>query len=141
MRGKQSVQELMVFKGIEEAKAIAIVPPWNWVDVGVPKRRRCYIKSLPVPRCPTAATLLGELPMKNFGIVYLNNSNRILQTVQLSKGGITGTVVDIRLAFKQALQLGAVAIILAHNHPSGTLKPSHADIQLTKIKACRRAWT
>lgn len=55
-----------------------------------------------------------------------------MQTVQLSKGGITGTVVDIRLAFKQALQLGAVAIILAHNHPSGTLKPSHADIQLTK---------
>ena len=51
---------------------------------------------------------------------------------QLSKGGITGTMVDVRLAFKKALELGAVSIILAHNHPSGTLKPSQADIQLTK---------
>ena len=69
---------------------------------------------------------------EEFWIVYLNNSNKVLQTSQLSKGGITGTVVDIRLAFKNAIQLGAVAVILAHNHPSGTLKPSQADIQLTK---------
>jgi DNA repair protein RadC len=59
----------------------------------------------------------------------------VLQTQQLSKGGITGTIVDVRLTMKTALQLGAVGVILAHNHPSGTLKPSNADKQLTtKLK-------
>lgn len=76
--------------------------------------------------------IIGELPHEEFWILYLNNSNKIIKSAQLSKGGITGTVVDVRLAFKEALQLGAVGIILAHNHPSGTLKPSQADIQLTK---------
>ena len=79
--------------------------------------------------------IIGDLTHEEFWVVYLNNSNKVLQTSQLSKGGITGTVVDIRLAFKNALQIGAVAVILAHNHPSGTLKPSQADIKLTnKIK-------
>ena len=79
--------------------------------------------------------IIGELEHEEFWIVYLNNSNKVLQTSQLSKGGITGTLVDVRLAFKNALQLGAVAIILAHNHPSGTLVPSQADKNITqKIK-------
>jgi DNA repair protein RadC len=76
--------------------------------------------------------LIGYLPHEEFWIVYLNNANKVLQTSQLSKGGITGTVVDIRLALKKALELGAVAIILSHNHPSGVLRPSEADIALTK---------
>jgi DNA repair protein RadC len=75
--------------------------------------------------------LIGELPHEEFWIVYLNNANRVLQTVRLSIGGITGTLVDVRLVMKQALERGAVALILAHNHPSGTLKPSEADRQLT----------
>ena len=70
--------------------------------------------------------------MKNFGYIYLNNSNKVIQKNQLSKGGITGTLVDIRLALKMALEVGAVGIILAHNHPSGTLKPSEADVHLTQ---------
>ena len=79
--------------------------------------------------------LIGELPHEEFWIVYLNNSNKVLQKTQLSKGGITGTLVDIRIVLKNALQLGAVGIILVHNHPSGTLQPSLADKQLTqKIK-------
>ena len=64
--------------------------------------------------------------------MYLNNSNKILEKQQLSKGGITGTLVDVRLVLKTALELNAVGIILAHNHPSGTLKPSQSDIQLTQ---------
>ena len=52
--------------------------------------------------------------------------------MQQSKGGITGTMVDVRLVFKTALELGATAIILCHNHPSGTLVPSDADKQITK---------
>ncbi len=75
---------------------------------------------------------MGELPHEEFWIVYLNNSNKVLHTAQLSKGGITGTLVDVRLVMKQALELGAVALILAHNHPSGGLKPSSADKQLTQ---------
>jgi len=76
--------------------------------------------------------IIGELPHEEFWILYLNNSHKILQSTQLSKGGITGTLVDVRLVFKNALQLGAVAVILAHNHPSGALTPSKQDIHLTK---------
>lgn len=56
----------------------------------------------------------------------------MVHKAQLSKGGITGTLVDVRLVLKQALELGAVGIILAHNHPMGTLRPSSADKQITK---------
>lgn len=76
--------------------------------------------------------VIGELPHEEFWIIYLNNSNKVIQQIQLSKGGITGTLVDVRLAFKNALELGATAIILCHNHPSGNLSPSGADKQLTQ---------
>jgi DNA repair protein RadC len=84
--------------------------------------------------------LIGELPHEEFWILYLNNSNKVIHKSQLSKGGITGTLVDVRLVMKQALELGAVGIILAHNHPSGTLKPSLADKQITeKLKKASEA--
>jgi DNA repair protein RadC len=76
--------------------------------------------------------ILGELKHEEFWIIYLNNANKIQLKTQLSKGGITGTLVDTRLVFKRALELAATGIILCHNHPSGTLKPSSADISLTK---------
>ena len=72
------------------------------------------------------------MPHEEFWIVYLNNSNKVISKSQLSKGGITGTVVDVRLAFKTAIELNAVSVILVHNHPSGTLTPSDADKQITK---------
>ncbi len=131
--GKLSIQDLMQFKGIGEAKAISIA---SALELG---RRRRGEEALQKRKITSSASvfelmqpIIGELAHEEFWIVYLNNSNKVLQTSQLSKGGITGTVVDIRLAFKNAIQLGAVAVILAHNHPSGTLKPSQADIQLTK---------
>ena len=62
----------------------------------------------------------------------MNNSNKVISKSQLSKGGITGTVVDTRLVFKSAIENGAVAVILVHNHPSGTLVASEADKQITK---------
>lgn len=135
--GRLSLSDLMKFKGIGEAKAISIIAA---LELG---RRRRSEEALQKKKITSSASvfeimqpIIGELSHEEFWIIYLNNSNKVLQTSQLSKGGITGTVVDIRLAFKQALQLGAVAVILAHNHPSGTLKPSQADIQLTKrIKA------
>lgn len=133
---KLSLKDLMGFKGIGEAKAISISAA---LELG---RRRRAEEALEKKKITSSNSvfelmqpIIGELAHEEFWVVYLNNSNKVLQTLQLSKGGITGTVVDIRLAFKNALQIGAVAVILAHNHPSGTLKPSQADISLTtKIK-------
>ena len=72
---------------------------------------------------------------EKFVVMYLNNNNIILGVYELSKGGITSTVVDIRLLFSVALKVAATNIILAHNHPTGNLKPSKADLELTqKIK-------
>jgi len=131
--GKFSISELMKFKGIGEAKAIAIVAA---MELG---RRRRAVDAPERPKITSSNSvfeiiqpLIGELPHEEFWILYLNNSNKVIKTAQLSKGGITGTLVDVRLVFKEALQLGAIGIILAHNHPSGTLKPSQSDIQLTK---------
>ncbi|WP_026452578.1 RadC family protein [Aequorivita capsosiphonis] len=131
--GRLSIAALMEFKGIGEAKAISIAAA---TELG---RRRRTGEALERKKITSSNSvfefiqpIIGELPHEEFWILYLNNSNKVIRNVQLSKGGITGTVVDVRLAFKEALQIGAVGIILAHNHPSGTLKPSQADIQLTK---------
>ena len=130
--GKLSIKQLMEFKGIGEAKAIAITAA---LELG---RRRRGEEALEKKKITSSASVfellqpfIGELPHEEFWIVYLNNSNKVIQKNQLSKGGITGTLVDIRLALKIALEVGATGIILAHNHPSGTLKPSEADKQLT----------
>ena len=70
-----------------------------------------------------------------FYVLYLNRNNHLLGVHQLSKGGFTGTVIDVRVVFQVALKACACSIILAHNHPSGNLTPSDADQQITrKIK-------
>ena len=76
--------------------------------------------------------IISELHYEEFWVICLSNSNKVLYKTQLSKGGITGTVVDIRMVFKTALEHNAVSIVLAHNHPSGSLKPSQADKDITK---------
>lgn len=137
--GKVSVKQLMKFKGIGEAKAISIAAA---LEIG---RRRHKEANLVLPKISGSQAvfnlllpILADLPHEEFWILYLNNSNKVMHKAQLSKGGITGTLVDIRLVLKQALELGAVALILVHNHPSGTLKPSEADKKIThKLKkAC-----
>jgi DNA repair protein RadC len=73
--------------------------------------------------------------LEEFKILLLNRANRVLQILPISQGGMTGTVADPRLILAGALKVAAVSIILCHNHPSGSLKPSRADEQLTcKIK-------
>lgn len=134
--GKLSIKELMVFKGIGEAKAITIAAA---LELG---RRRRGEEALEKNKISSSVSvfelmqpILGELPHEEFWIIYLNNSNKVIQKQQLSKGGITGTLVDVRLVLKRALELSATGIILVHNHPSGTLKPSQADKQIThKLK-------
>lgn len=131
--GKLSIKQLTEFKGIGEAKAITIIAA---LELG---RRRRGEEALQQDKINSSQSVfelmqpvIGELGHEEFWIIYLNNSNKVLQKNQLSKGGITGTLVDVRLALKVALEVGAVGIILAHNHPSGTLKPSEADKQITQ---------
>lgn len=134
--GKLSISQLMEFKGIGEAKAITIVAA---LELG---RRRRGEEALEKKKISSSNSvfelmqpIIGELEHEEFWIIFLNNSNKVIQKKQLSKGGITGTLVDVRLVLKSALEVGATGLILAHNHPSGTLKPSEADKQLTnKLK-------
>lgn len=136
--GKLSIKQLMEFKGIGEAKAISIAAA---LELG---RRRRNEQIHQLDKIESSKTvfemmqpILGELPHEEFWIIYLNNSNKVLKKLQLSKGGMTGTLVDVRLVMRRALDLGATALILSHNHPSGVLKPSAADQAITKklIKA------
>ncbi len=131
--GRLSVKQLTRFKGIGEAKAITIVAA---LELGRRRRSESASEKKKITSSDIAfeimQPIIGDLNHEEFWILYLNNSNRVLQKLQLSKGGITGTLVDVRIAFKNALENGATSIILAHNHPSGTLKPSQADIKLTK---------
>lgn len=134
--GKLSTNQLTTFKGIGEAKAITIAAA---MELG---RRRRGEEALTKNRITSSASvfellqpIIGELQHEEFWILYLNNSNRILHKQQLSKGSITGTLVDVRLVLKSAIEVGATSIVLAHNHPSGTLKPSEADKHITnKLK-------
>ncbi|WP_350293620.1 DNA repair protein RadC [uncultured Croceitalea sp.] len=139
--GKLTIKQLMQFNGIGEAKAITIIAA---LEVGRRRRGETAQKITKINSSKDVFELLqpilGELPHEEFWIVYLNNSNKVLHREQLSKGGITGTLVDIRLVLKQALEYGAVGIILAHNHPSSTLRPSAADKQITnKLKIAAEA--
>ncbi|TXD82288.1 JAB domain-containing protein [Subsaximicrobium wynnwilliamsii] len=131
--GKLSIKQLMTFRGIGEAKAITIVAA---MELGRRRRGEEALEKMKISSSTSVFELMqpiiGELPHEEFWIVYLNNSNKVLHKNQVSKGGITGTLVDVRLVLKSALELGAVGLILAHNHPSGTLKPSTADKDLTK---------
>lgn len=139
--GRLSVKQLMKFKGIGEAKAVTIAAA---LEIGRRRRGEDSTKIEAIGSSRDAYEILqpiiGDLEHEEFWILYLNNSNKVLHKAQLSKGGITGTLVDVRIIMRQALELGAIALILAHNHPSGTLKPSNADKQITqKIKSAGEA--
>ncbi|WP_299440295.1 DNA repair protein RadC [uncultured Aquimarina sp.] len=131
--GKLSVKQLMNFKGIGEAKAISIV-------AGLELGRRRREEDVPVVSKITSSKdvfdilspLVGDLEHEEFWVLYLNNSNKVLQKKQISIGGKTGTLVDPRIVYRYALEFGATSIILAHNHPSGSLMPSQSDKALTQ---------
>ncbi|MHA7843346.1 MAG: RadC family protein [Winogradskyella sp.] len=139
--GKLSLTQLIEFKGIGEAKAITIAAA---MELG---RRRRLEDVVQLDKITSSRSvfdvmqpILGELPHEEFWILYLNNSNKVIQKNQLSKGGITGTLVDVRLVLKSALEVGATSLILCHNHPSGTLKPSQADKDITqKLKTAAQS--
>lgn len=131
--GKQSLQQLQAFKGIGQAKAITILAA---TEMG--RRRTAETPELQ-PKIEVAHNvftlmqpLIGELPHEEFWVLYLNSTNRVIHKARLFSGGITHTTVDVRLLFKTALEQGAIALILVHNHPSGSTTPSKEDIELTQ---------
>ena len=131
--GKQTLAQLTAFKGIGEAKAITILAA---TEMG---RRRAAETPEPQPKIEAPQhvfslmqPLIGDLPHEEFWVLYLNSANRMIHKCRLSSGGITHTIVDIRLLFKNALEQGAVSLILVHNHPSGSTTPSKEDIELTE---------
>jgi len=130
---KLNVKELMKFKGIGEAKAVSIIAALELgrrrKDSEVAKRERITC-SRDIFEFMKARFL--DLPHEEFHVLFLNRSNLILKEELISRGGIAGTVVDARIIFKSALENLACSVILCHNHPSGNLKPSDADISLTK---------
>lgn len=128
-----TLHQLKEFRGIGEAKAITIMAAFelgrrNTGDSGI---RHLQIKDS-AGACRILRPKIAHLQHEEFWILYLNNANRVIHEFQLSKGGLTGTLVDVRLLLKKALEVGAVALILAHNHPSGTLDPSTADKEITR---------
>lgn len=133
---KQSIQQLMQFKGIGEAKAITIVAALELakrLQLSETKELTKIGSSADV--CKLMQPIIGDLPHEEFWVLLLNNSNKVIYKMQLSKGGLTQTVVDIRMLFKTALEHLATALILVHNHPSGQLVASNADKDITqKIK-------
>ena len=138
--GKLSLTDLMKIKGIGEAKAITIAAA---MELG--RRRHAALpleKKLVSSSTDIAAFLqvkLRDYRHEVFAVIYLNRANKIKHFEIVSEGGITGTVADPRIILRKALEEDAVSIILCHNHPSGNLKPSRADEQLTtKIKEASR---
>lgn len=134
--GKLSTNDLQKYRGIGEAKAIGIVAA---LELG---RRRKLSENINRQKITSSQDiyelfhpLLADLHHEEFWVLLLNRSNKIIDRVKISQGGISGTVTDIRLILKLALEKLATSIILCHNHPSGNIQPSDADITITqKIK-------
>ncbi|MGB0882753.1 MAG: RadC family protein [Vicingaceae bacterium] len=131
--GKLTIKDLTQFNGIGEAKAISIIAA---LELGR-RRKDTEVEKRPVIASSkdaynVIAAVLSDLPHEEFWVIYLNRKNEVLKKEIISKGGVTGTIADSKIIFKSAIEQLASAIVLCHNHPSGSLKPSPADISLTK---------
>ncbi|MFO7756499.1 MAG: DNA repair protein RadC [Bacteroidales bacterium] len=134
--GKLDVHDLVKLKGIGTAKAINILAA---LELGRRRKSAEIIESAKIRSSNDVYTifhpLLADLTHEEFWLLYLNRSNKILSRHKLSQGGISGTITDVRLLIKKAVELLASAVIICHNHPSGNLDPSEADTRITqKIK-------
>lgn len=131
-----SIKDLMKFKGVGEVKAIAVATA---LEIG----RRRAAQEIPEKSLITCSNdgyqilkkYLSDIRTEEFWAIFLNQNNRVLHFAQLTQGGINQSIVDVRVLFKTALDHFSTGIIVAHNHPSGNLKPSKEDIDITqKIK-------
>lgn len=128
-----SAEQLMRFKGIGQAKAISILTS---LELG---KRRQYEPSRKIRKINSSndvfqlmSPMFYDKEFEEFWVIYMNNFNKVLSKEMCTRGGLTSTIVDKRLVFKRALELSAVSIIVCHNHPSGNIKPSISDKELTK---------
>lgn len=131
--GKVSIEQLIKNKGVGKAKAVTIMAA---MELG---RRRKLADVMNRPKVTQSADvyeifkpMLADLPYEEFWVILLNRSNKIIAKEKISQGGVSGTVTDIRLILKKAIEKLACSLILCHNHPSGNLKPSESDISITK---------
>ena len=131
--GNLTLEDLKKVKGIGEAKAISIAAA---LEIGRRRKDSEPPKKVKIDSSKSAYEYiyqdLSDLPHEEFYVVYLKRSNEVIEKMSLSKGGLAGTVVDVRIILKRAIELQASALVLFHNHPSGNLKPSGADLDITK---------
>jgi DNA repair protein RadC len=130
---KFSVKELMKFRGIGQAKAISIIAA---LELGR-RRKESIVEEKPKITSSQDAyehlkSVMLDLRHEEFWVIMLNRANRIIRMKRVSSGGISGTVADVKIIFKEAIDQMASALILAHNHPSGNRNPSEQDIRLTR---------
>jgi DNA repair protein RadC len=131
--GKLGVKELTKFKGIGEAKAISIVAA---LELGRRRKETEIVKREKITTSRDVFDIMKsgmiDLPHEEFWILLLNRANAVIRKELISRGGVSGTVVDTKIIFKTAVEHYACSLIICHNHPSGNLKPSDADIRITK---------
>lgn len=131
--GKLGIPDLTKLKGIGEAKAITIIAA---LELG---RRRKISEILDKKKITQSKDvfdlfqpIIGDLPHEEFWILLLNRSNNIMERIKISQGGVSGTVIDVKIILKYAIEKLASSIILCHNHPSGNRMPSKADDSITQ---------
>ena len=130
---KLSIKDLMKFKGIGEAKAISVAAA---LEIG----RRKAAQEIPEKEKVTSVNdlykifsqYLSDLQTEEFWAIFLDQKNHVIYKTQISKGGISGTLVDVRVIFRIAIEHFATSIAVAHNHPTGNLTPSQPDISITR---------
>ena len=128
-----SLSDLMKFKGVGEAKAISIAAA---LEIGHRRAAQEVPEKIQIRESKDIYKVLqpylSDLQTEEFWAVFLNQNNRIVGKARLSAGGINQSIVDVRILFKTALEHLSTAIAIAHNHPSGNLKPSQEDLRITK---------
>ena len=131
--GRKGIEFLKSFKGIGDAKAVTIVAA---LELGKRRKEADVFTKNKITGSKDAADyfqpLLGDLNHEEFWVMLLNRGNKIIDTFMVSRGGVSGTVIDVRLILKKAIENLASSLILCHNHPSGTLTASDADLEITE---------
>ena len=130
---KLSIKDLMKFKGIGEAKAISVAAA---LEIG----SRKAAQEIPEKEKVTSVNdlykifsqYLSDLQTEEFWAIFLDQKNHVIYKTQISKGGISGTLVDVRVIFRIAIEHLATSVVVAHNHPTGNLTPSQPDISITR---------
>ncbi len=131
--GRRGIDFLKTFNGIGEAKAVTIVAA---LELGKRRKEAGVFNKSKITGSKDASDyfqpLLGDLNHEEFWVMLLNRGNKIIDTFMISQGGVSGTVIDVRLILKKALDNLASSLILCHNHPSGTMEASDADLKITR---------